>query len=566
MDETNPKDTTTNPATGTNQAPAAPAAVPIDDAAVERAAATISEHIVHLAAKVPAPPAPQIPPPAPPVKPVPVPPPAPPVPVPPPVQPPRIPVPPVPATPVPPPSIPAPRAAPIPPVPAITVPPVMVPPVSPAPVIPPMPVPPVFVPSPVPPAIPVIPIPPAEPAAKPAPVQPALQQIPVPPAGEAAAAPAEATLPPETADKPAKSPLREDIARIIGKIKLPERITVKMSGEKAKPPSPAVPPAEEKPPGDTKPAQGDVPAQTGQPKEAPSSVVSVHTLKDDLQHVVRDKKMSLVRAVALESEKKKGQEHLGGPHSAAGKTYSPKIIGVAFVGVILLALGLVAFVGVRSVLQQGAGNREQAAAPALIFAEKTLTFPQETRTGIDLKRTLMAGVRSVPSMSLGAIMHIVPTSPQTDANGAALEHAMSIGEFLNAIGAQASPELIRSLRGDFFLGFHQTAGKLSPVIVIPVTSYERAFAGMLAWEPFMNNDLTPVFSPIPPQTLDEKGLFVEREFQDTLINNYDVRFFKDDSGTAQMMYSFPTRTMLIISESPYSFTEVLSRLRAARQL
>ncbi|MDO8522522.1 MAG: hypothetical protein Q7S08_04570 [bacterium] len=410
---------------------------------------------------------------------------------------------------------------------------------------------------------------------------PPVQLVPLPPiqnvpAEDATAPVTSDTLAPQAAIPPAPKPLRDDIARIIGKIKLPERIALKMSGEKAKPPTlpgaPAIPPAPEKEAAgnEKSPQPVEAPAQTQRQneeaqKEAPSSVTSVHTLKDDLQNVVRDKKMSLVRAVALESEKKRGQEHLAGPHIQGG-AHPSKVIGVAFVAVIFLVLGFVVFVGVRSVLQQGAGNAQPASAPSLIFAEKTLTFPQEERTGIDLRRTLMAGVRNVSNIPLGAIIRIVPTASQTDANGAATEQAVSIGDFLTALGTQETPELVRSFRGDFFLGLHQTVGKLSPVIIIPVTSYERAFAGMLAWEPTMNGDLSPIFTSIPPQTKDANGLFVERQFEDTLINNYDVRVLKDDSGATQMLYSFPTRTMLIISESPYSFTEVLSRLRASRQL
>lgn len=363
---------------------------------------------------------------------------------------------------------------------------------------------------------------------------------------------------------------RQDIADILSKIKLPERITLKMSGEKAKPavtPPPAIPSV----PAETKSAEAPPRPAAAQPgenakNEGAPSLASVHTLKDDLQSVVRDTKMSLVRAVALESEKKKGQDHLAGPGLFSDKARSHKVIGIAFVVMIFIALGLVTFFGVRSVLEQGAGTPQPVTAPSLIFAEKTLMFPQETRTGDDLKRTLMAGVRTVSNVPLGAIIHIVPTSPRTDAEGAVTEQTMGIGDFLTAIGAQATPELLRSLRGDFFLGFHQTAGKLSPVIIIPVISYERAFAGMLAWEPVMNGDLSTIFSSIPPQTMNEKGLLVQREFQDVLINNYDVRFLKDDAGATQLLYSFPTRTMLIITESPYSFTEVLSRLRASRQL
>ena len=50
------------------------------------------------------------------------------------------------------------------------------------------------------------------------------------------------------------------------------------------------------------------------------------------------------------------------------------------------------------------------------------------------------------------------------------------------------------------------------------------------------------------------------------MRNYDVRALKDDDGTIQLYYSFPTRNVLIIAESPFSFTEILSRLRADRRL
>jgi hypothetical protein len=48
--------------------------------------------------------------------------------------------------------------------------------------------------------------------------------------------------------------------------------------------------------------------------------------------------------------------------------------------------------------------------------------------------------------------------------------------------------------------------------------------------------------------------------------NYDVRELKDDSGNVVLYYSFPTPNILVIAESPHSFTEVLSRLQAQREL
>jgi hypothetical protein len=600
MDETNQTNAAANRATGPNPAPVPSATPVVDGAAVERAAATISEHIVRPAPKVSATPVLPVPQTATKITPVP-----------------PQPVPSVSAPPVPPPVTPKPSVQAIqfkdPPVPPpATVPVVLSPPIKPSappamPVSPkPIPPPPPPVRDAVPPTPPKPPVPPIQfsvprPTINVSPVPPPPpDQTPPPPAPPASPKPAQVVPPPpilnistgedlapvtsvdpivKVEPVPPTKPLRQDIASIIGKIRLPERLTVKMSGEKTKtaipPPVPPIPPVPEKEQAKTEvstqasetPSQ-KTPQNDGSTKEEATSrtMASVHTLKDDLQNVVRDKKMSLVRAVALESEKKKGQENVTGIHLPADKVRSQKFLVITFLLIICLVLAAVTYWGVTSVLRHGNTNTQSTTAPSLIFTEGTFSFPQGTRSTMDFKRAMSTQARNVTNVPLGTVLHIIPTKSETGADGTVTEIDDNIGDFLNAIGTQATQGLIRAFRGDFFLGFHQTATKLAPIIIIPVTSYERAFAGMLAWEPAINGDLAPIFTPVPPQTTDEKGLFVDRQFQDTLINNYDVRVLRDDSGTIQLMYSFPTRNMLIIAESPYSFTEALSRLRASRQL
>jgi hypothetical protein len=152
--------------------------------------------------------------------------------------------------------------------------------------------------------------------------------------------------------------------------------------------------------------------------------------------------------------------------------------------------------------------------------------------------------------------------PQT---GAVSATPVPFGQFLTALGTRAPIELAGALGDDFFFGIH-TVDENAPIIIVPVTSYERAFAAMLEWEPYMNLDLEPLFTLMPQQTKDAQGAIVERKFEDTVMRNYDVRALKDDQGQIQLYYSFPTRNVLIIAESPYSFTEILSRLRADRRL
>jgi len=108
--------------------------------------------------------------------------------------------------------------------------------------------------------------------------------------------------------------------------------------------------------------------------------------------------------------------------------------------------------------------------------------------------------------------------------------------------------------------------KNAPILIIPVTSHDHAFAAMLEWEKNLNADLSPLFTAVPTLKQDQNGLPVERTYEDLVMRNYDVRALKDDAGTIELYYSFPTQNILVIAESPYSFAEILSRLQAGRQL
>ena len=359
--------------------------------------------------------------------------------------------------------------------------------------------------------------------------------------------------------------LHNDMERILQEVKLPERRDFTASGDAARKNREAA----DVPSLRTMPGIGA--AQTGAPENQQArpeikqkkseSVTPIHTLKDDLQDVVRDKKMSMAHAVALEEEKKRGQKNAGGTAQKEGASKASGII-LGMLALLLLAAG--AIYGVYA-FQQGAAPASSAPEDApLFFADRTVIFPLGASSGAELKRALAEGLNA-PRASLGAIMRIMPVVSETDA-GTEGERASTIEEFLVAIGAQTPPELIRAFRGDFLLGIHAATERNAPVLIIPVTSYERAFAGLLAWEAAMSDDLAPFFAPVPALTVDETGLLVNRKFEDSVLQNYDVRILRDDAGEVKLFYSFPTRGMLVIMENPYSFAEVLGRLRAARQL
>jgi hypothetical protein len=291
-------------------------------------------------------------------------------------------------------------------------------------------------------------------------------------------------------------------------------------------------------------------------------VKALHTLRDDLQDVVRDKKISLVRAVALEEEKRHHgtaeAEHLEVQAAREKRSRFGAFLIFTFVAIGILALGAVYFV------MQDRALDSQPLRAQVLFAEQTVSLPLGSLAPADIRREV-AFARNAGTLTLGAILQIIPVIDAPDGSADISQIPVTFGEFLDRIGAQAPEELARSLSDEFFFGIH-TVDENAPLFVVPVRSYERAFAAMLEWEKTMNSDLSPMFTALPAQTMQAGSLPKVRTFEDSIMRNYDVRALKDDAGVIQLYYSFPTRNILIIAESPYSFAEILSRLRADRRL
>ena len=293
---------------------------------------------------------------------------------------------------------------------------------------------------------------------------------------------------------------------------------------------------------------------------ASAIVAPLRTLKNDLQNIVREKKISLVRAVALESEKR-GARSAAVEETPAAQARSQRTLRVLFASLLLVLLGAGALFGIYVIVQERSGIPPRETGSSILFAESTYALPLDNRSPLEVKR-LLAQARGGGG-TLGSITRLVPTVSETNAE--TIERPVTLQEFLAAIGASASPDALRALSGEFFFGIH-TVDENAPLLVIPVLSYERAFAGLLAWEQTMSADLSPAFTPVPDQIVGAGGLPEKRRFEDVVMRNYDVRALKDDAGEIQLYYSFPTQRLLVIGESVYSFTEILNRLRAERKL
>lgn len=364
---------------------------------------------------------------------------------------------------------------------------------------------------------------------------------------------------PVQAQPAAGGDIQNDIAKILKDVKLPERRETEIAGERTAAPAPtkdidALLSGET---GGSAPTPVPTAPSASAPEQPAKDVVqSVHTLKQDLQNVVQDQKISVVKAAALEQDKVRPVEFAPPRRSNRTKNY-------IFAAGLLLFLGAAALGGVYIAVQGKTAPLPQQQDSSLVFAEQTVSLALGGQSPAQLKG-LLAEARNASNASLGSITRIVPiVTTSTDAGEST--RAATLSEFLSAIGARPPEELMRALSQDFFFGLH-TVDKNAPLIVIPVTSYDRAFAGMLQWESTINADLAPIFVRVPDLKLGEDGIPANRTFSDVVMRNYDARALQDDSGAVALYYSFPSRNMLVIAESPYTFTELLSRLQAQRKL
>lgn len=403
---------------------------------------------------------------------------------------------------------------------------------------------------------------PATPTTAPTPAPPAPPISPIPPIAPSTplAPPPEPRQDPET--------LNADIEKILKEVKLPERRLPAQAGEEkgaadTKIPLPSL--AQEASEAKSAAVPDAIPPNvTPRVEEKRQNLVSpVHTLKDDLQSVVRDKKISAVRAVSLE-EDRRARERVSQAETPAKVQRTKRTFAIIFSVALLFVIGATALFGMYTIMQERTGKPPIQTSTSILFSEQNVLFSLDNRSPNDLQRAL-GRARAASTGTLGSITRIIPVIATMNADGTTQNIPATFSEFLGALGAHAPDDLIRALRSDFFFGIH-TVDENAPLIIVPVTSYDHAFAAMLVWEGMLNTDLSPMFTAVPVLTADANGLPTKRTFQDLVMRNYDVRALKDDEGKIQLYYSFPTQNILVIAESPYSFTEILSRLQAGRQL
>lgn len=165
----------------------------------------------------------------------------------------------------------------------------------------------------------------------------------------------------------------------------------------------------------------------------------------------------------------------------------------------------------------------------------------------------------------GSILQIVPV----EKGSAGTADEMNTTDFLTQTGIPAPDMLFRSLNDQWMLGTYDDNGIAAPFLVLTNNFFQNAYAGMIAWEKTMPDDLASIFgyetkalagegnaTGTPPASY----FTIQGAWDDGVIQNKDVRVFTKPDGTVLLLYSFVDNNTIVITTDENALAEIINRL------
>ncbi len=303
--------------------------------------------------------------------------------------------------------------------------------------------------------------------------------------------------------------------------------------------------------------------QAQAPKQKPvqtaevSSRPIIRTYKSDMEETIQAGHLSSINMAVSENNKLMQQIKPGSLETKKSSVNRNIII----ISLILVAGGALAiFIPYVLVQKQ---NAPQTVATSTVSSQSVMTTDIEEKinlnqinlNGIDV--TLNERVNQ-SSTELGQVKDFLLTE-----GSGANEAPITSTEFLTLLKANVPDEISRSLLPQYMFGMYNYDGN-QEFLILKINSYDTAFSGMLSWEPDLWNDFQNLFGlsntgASSTSSSTSIGIIVKK-FQDAEFDNKDCRVIKDDSGNIIFLYSIIDPNTIVITTSPDTLKEIISRI------
>ncbi|MEO6536444.1 MAG: hypothetical protein ABIT47_02020 [Candidatus Paceibacterota bacterium] len=292
------------------------------------------------------------------------------------------------------------------------------------------------------------------------------------------------------------------------------------------------------------------------PRPQEVSASPIHTFTSDFSDRIDSQKASTFSVLASQSD--------AGPSVIKRSNPRSRLVPV-LAGALLLVLGI----GI--VAAAYLYTKKTPTVPVVAGVPSLITFDESVEvkgTGIALMKNI-ADIAGQTSVSGNVIVTYI-TTPSVAGSGI----PQPGGAIIRQLPLDAPDILIRNIDDSSTVGTIHAGNESRPFLVLRVNSYERTFAGMLAWEPTMTASLLPFFptytdvstAVVATTTLSTSTTtnvaIASPFFTDAVVANHDVRILRDSKGRSLILYGYQGKDTLIIARDEAAFTAIIARLTA----
>lgn len=329
------------------------------------------------------------------------------------------------------------------------------------------------------------------------------------------------------------------------------------------------------------------------PSPEPGGELSkVKTYQDAVAEALRSQEMSSAGMLMAEQKKRDNLEKERVEQTIA----SPKnqILMIVSIVLIVAAVSLVAFAIIKA-------NKKMPAEEGFVMKSKYfITEKMIEVSSSQLARNTFLKIQqaATETMENNDITHLVITKEvKADPNSAfdiRVKAPFKTEDLLSLLNARAPENIRKVLDPEFLLGTHRVTQN-EMFLLLRVTNYENAYAGMLTWETALARDMEPLFpnqiskakiitlEEVIPDTIIststnatttetgtttpeyvQKTVDNTRVWTDRVIRNTDTRALLDEQGRVVFFYSIVDKEYIFFGYKEETFAEVMRRVRSAK--
>jgi hypothetical protein len=294
-----------------------------------------------------------------------------------------------------------------------------------------------------------------------------------------------------------------------------------------------------------------------------SQLKQIRTYQGDVANALENQNESIFSIHKRETEKRRATggipEEMREPEKDNSKKYKDFLF-LFFGSIVLIAMGVLgAWFGYQEFVRRSTPPVLAVPENRFISAGSEINLNLQ---GFNRERFAVTFSEAISGTPAGELRHVVNRRAE-----GTVAPILTTTELMLMLEARAPGSLVRSFDKLYMTG---AIGE-TPFFIIKLSSFENAFAGMLAWEANMGEDLIPLFgSPALLKAIDDKNVF-----KDVIVKNKDVRVLTSEVITSQLLdgevvtsttttpvllYSFLDNNMLIITNKIEALQTIMDRL------